>query len=220
MLARLLRFCRAPLPNKLYSLSIFYCKFKGAVYYRLVFKKFGRGSFIRNPSLIWNPQYISVGKGVSVRDGIRLEVVVSSSDRTPDLVIGDDTNIEQNVHVVCHSRVQIGSNVSIAGNCSLADITHPYSNVDDPVKIGARIKDEDSFIEIGNGSFIGFGSVILPNVRIGTSAVIGANSVVGRDVPDNAVAAGAPAVILKQYDTLKGTWVKAVSTGRLDVSGS
>lgn len=217
MLARLLRFWRAPLPNKLYNLSIFYYKFKGVVYYRLVFRKFGCGSFIRKPLLLWNPQYISVGERVSVRDGIRLEVVLSKDGRTPSLVIGNDTNIEQNVHIVCHNRIQIGSNVSITGNCSIADVTHPYSDVNDPDKIGSRTKDEDSFIEIGNGSFIGFGSVILPNVRIGTSAVIGANSVVSHDVPDNAVAAGVPAVILKQYDTVKGTWVKAASTSRFDV---
>ncbi|HZR57824.1 MAG TPA: acyltransferase [Terriglobales bacterium] len=157
--------------------------------------------------LILNPQFVSIGKRVSVRDGIRLEVVRSNDRRIPRLVIDNDTNIEQNVHIVCHSSVHIGRNVSITGNCSIVDVTHPFEDVDDPEKIGVRIRDEDSFVEIGDGCFIGFGSVILPNVRIGKCVVIGANSVVTHDIADYSVAAGAPAVVLKRYDFTKRVWV-------------
>jgi acetyltransferase-like isoleucine patch superfamily enzyme len=205
---KLKRFWRAPFLNKLHSFSIYYYKFKGVAVYRSMFRQFGRGSCIRKPMLITNPGFISIGERVFIRDGARLEVVRSNQRRTPHLIIEDDTLIEQNVHIVCHSRIHIGSNVSITGNCSIVDITHPYSDVRDPLKIGARIQDEDSFVEIGDGSFIGFGTVILPNVRIGTHAVIGANSVVTRDVPDYSVAAGAPAIVFKQYDFTKGEWVR------------
>jgi acetyltransferase-like isoleucine patch superfamily enzyme len=209
MRERFERFWRAPLLNKLHSLSTSYYKLKGVVFYRLVFKKFGKSSYIRKPLLILNPGFICLGDRVSIRDGVRLEVVRSSERRIPELVIENDTNIEQNVHIICHSRVRIGSNVSITGNCSIVDVTHPFSDVQDSRKIGERIQDEDSFVEIGDGSFIGFGSVILPNVRIGTHAVIGANSVVTRDVPDYSVAGGVPAVVLKRYDFAKEAWVKS-----------
>jgi acetyltransferase-like isoleucine patch superfamily enzyme len=195
---KLQRFWRAPFMNKLYYFSTFYYKVKAVVLYRIVFKRFGRGSYIRKPLLILNPGFVSIGERVSILDGVRLEVVFSSDHRIPNLEIGNDTNIEQNVHIVCHSRVQIGANVSITGNCAIVDVTHPFSDTRDPKKIGARIEDEDSFVEIGSGSFIGFGSVILPNVRIGRSVVIGANSVVTQDVPDYSVAAGVPAVILSR----------------------
>jgi len=167
-----------------------------------------------------NPGFITIGERVSIREGVRLEVVRSSELRTPHLVIENDTNIEQNVHIVCHSRVRIGSNVSITGNCSIVDVTHPFSDVHDPKKIGARIQDENSFVEIGDGSFIGFGSVILPNVRIGTYAIIGANSVVAHDVPDYSVAGGVPAVILKRYDFKTQTWVKVSSNSASQVRES
>jgi acetyltransferase-like isoleucine patch superfamily enzyme len=158
--------------------------------------------------LISNSCYISIGERVSIRDGVRLEAIRSSDGRIPHLSIGDDTNIEQNVHIVCQNRVTIGNNVSITGNCAIVDVTHPYPDVSDSKKIGARIRVEDSFVEIGDGSFIGFGSVILPNVRIGTSVVIGANSVVDHDVTDYSVAAGVPAVTLKHYDFAQERWVK------------
>jgi acetyltransferase-like isoleucine patch superfamily enzyme len=205
---RLKRFWDRPLLNKLHDLSNFYYIVKGIVFYRLIFKNFGRGSYIRKPLLILNPHFMSIGKNVSIRDGARLEVVRSGSGRSPQLVIDDDTNIEQNVHIACHCSVHIGSRVSITGNCSIVDVTHPFADVSSADKIGSRIQDEDSFVEIGEGSFIGMGTVILPNVRLGKHAVIGANSVVSRDIPDYSVAAGAPAVVLKQYDFEKETWVR------------
>jgi acetyltransferase-like isoleucine patch superfamily enzyme len=207
MLQKLQQFWNAPYLNKLYGLAIFYYKIKGILLYRILFEEFGERSYILRPLLILNPGHIRIGERVSIGPGIRLEVVRSNSSRIPSLSIESDTNIEQNVHIVCHSRIRIGRNVSVTGNCCIVDVTHPYSNVHDPVKIGAAIKDEDSFVDIGDGSFIGFGSVILPNVRIGVHAVIGANSVVTADVPDYSVAAGAPAIVLKQYDWEKQVWV-------------
>jgi acetyltransferase-like isoleucine patch superfamily enzyme len=211
MWGKVKQFWRAPLLNKAYNLGTLYYTLKGIVLYRSVFKNFGKRSYIRKPLLILNPKFMSIGDRVSIRDGVRLEVVRSSDSGIPSLSIGDDTNIEQNVHIVCHSRVQIGRNVSITGHCAIVDVTHPFEDVNDQRKIGARIISEPSFVEIGDGSFIGYGTVILPNVRLGAYVVIGANSVVSRDVPDYCVAAGAPAVILKRFDWESKRWVRAVS---------
>jgi len=208
---KLQSFWQEPFFNKLNRISTFLYKIKGTLFYRLVFENFGKGSYIRKPQFISNPMFISIGDRVSIRDGIRLEVIQDSKDRNPELFIGDDTNIEQNVHIVCHSRIRIGANVSITGNCSIVDVTHPYSDVCNPIKIGARIQNDDSYVEVGDGSFVGYGTVILPNVRIGMYAIIGANSVVSHDVPDYAVAAGAPARIIKRFDPKRGSWNKVCS---------
>jgi acetyltransferase-like isoleucine patch superfamily enzyme len=63
-------------------------------------------------------------------------------------------------------------------------------------------------VEIGDESWIGENSVILPGVRIGRHCIIGANSVVNKDVPDFSVAAGQPAVIIKRYDYVSKEWIK------------
>jgi acetyltransferase-like isoleucine patch superfamily enzyme len=208
MWKKLKRFWRAPLLNKLHGASNFYYRLKGLILYRLIFGKFGKDSFIRSPLLILHPKYIFIGDRVSIRDGIRLEVIRSSQTRIPNLTIGDETNIEQNVHIVCHNRIRIGNNVSITGHCAIVDVNHPFSEVHEFSKIGSRIKDEDSFVDIGDWTFIGYGSVILPNVKIGAHAVIGANSVVVADIPDYSVAAGSPAVVLKRYDRVRENWVR------------
>ena len=150
--------------------------------------------------LLKNYGNVQLGNHVSICQGIRIEIVYSSAGRKPELRIGDNVNIEQNVHIVCHSRILVGSNVSITGHCAIVDVTHLYQrDFRETEKIGNRILDEDSFVEIGEGAFLGYGCVILPNVKIGSMAVIGANAVVTKNVPDYGIVAGNPAKLLKLY---------------------
>jgi acetyltransferase-like isoleucine patch superfamily enzyme len=164
-----------------------------------MFKAIGRKSVIYRPMLISNGDCISIGDRVSIWDGVRLEAVRDPYGRIPSLTIGSNTNIEQYVHIICHSRVSIGRDVSITGRCAIVDVTHPHRKIGDR-KIGSEIVDDDSFVEIGDGAFLGYGCVVLPNVRIGKRAVIGANSVVTRDVPDFSVVSGNPARIVERYE--------------------
>jgi acetyltransferase-like isoleucine patch superfamily enzyme len=87
--------------------------------------------------------------------------------------------------------------------------------VHDPIKIGKRILDENSFVEIGDGCFLGFGTLIMPNVRIGKYCIIGAHSVVTKDVPDYSVVAGNPACIVRRYDPESDVWKKVDKRGRI-----
>jgi acetyltransferase-like isoleucine patch superfamily enzyme len=188
---------------RIYNLHAFtaraYYQLKGVLFYRFLFKRFGRKSVIRTPLLIAHPEHIEIGDRVRIREGLRLEVVKDGVTSDPLLTIGSDTNIEQNVHIICHCRVKIGSQVSITANCAIVDTAHPYDVPGDSRKIGERISTEPSFVEIGDGCFIGMGATILPNVRIGEKAVIGSNSVVTQDVPAHAVVAGNPARIIRIY---------------------
>ena len=53
---------------------------------------------------------------------------------------------------------------------------------------------------IGDNCFIGFGAIILPNVRIGNNCIIGAGTVVTKSIPDNSIAAGNPCRIIGNTD--------------------
>lgn len=168
-----------------------------ATYYRALFGRLGAGTILYPFNLLLNPQWISIGARSLVRRGCRLEVVLHGQSWTPQLVIGDNVNIEQNVHIVCHDRIVIGDSVSITGHCAIVDVSHPHDAFAQGRKPGDAIDEARSFVEIGAGSFIGFGTVILPNVRIGRGCMIGAGSVVNSDIPDYAVAAGVPARVLR-----------------------
>jgi acetyltransferase-like isoleucine patch superfamily enzyme len=196
-MSRLGRFARLPLYEKLSRLQTAYYRLKTKYFYGPVFKSMGANCIIRRPILLRNCGYTQLGNNVLIRDGVRIEVVLSNPKRTPDLRIGDNVSIEQNVHIVCHSRVIIGSNVSITANCAIVDVTHPFDSMTHIPNIGNRILDEDSYVEIGEGTVLGFGSVVLPNVKIGKMSFVGANSVVTKDIPDYGIAAGVPARLLR-----------------------
>lgn len=205
---RLQEFWEMPPLEKWGFLKFVYHHLKTRLVYRHAFGRMGKRCVIMNPISLHNCRFIHLGDRVRIRDGARIDAVIGTPSRVPKLSIGNDVNIEQNVHIVCHSRISIGDNVSITGNCAIVDVTHPWQDVHDPQKIGQRILDEDSFVEIGDGSFLGFGAVVLPNVRIGKHCVIGANSCVTRSIPDYSVAAGNPAVVIRHYDFSCDAWVR------------
>ena len=92
------------------------------------------------------------------------------------------------------AKVKIGNNVLIAPRVSILASMHNYSDR------SLLIKDQGvkaAEIEIGDDVWIGTGSVIMPGIKIGQGAVIGANSVVNQNIPDYAVAVGIPAKIIK-----------------------
>jgi len=159
--------------------------------------RIGEGSTIFHQDMVRFPHRITIGRRSIIRHGGRIEIVMHGQDPLPWLSIGDDVNIEQNVHIVCHGRIRIGNNVSITGNCAIVDVSHPVDAIERGMKIGDAIDPAPDHVEIGDNCFIGFGSTILPGVTIGENCVIGAGSVVTRDIPSNSIASGSPARVLR-----------------------
>jgi acetyltransferase-like isoleucine patch superfamily enzyme len=72
-------------------------------------------------------------------------------------------------------------------------------------------------VRIGDGSWLGFGSVVLPGADIGRHVVIGANSVVTGTIPDYSVAVGAPAKVIRRHLPDRG-WVNVDDRSNGEVS--
>ena len=165
-------------------------------WHRWRFRRFGPRSFIIDPQQIVNPRYMSLGDRVRIRHQVRLEAL--DSLRKPHLVIGDNCNIEQNVHIICSHSVQIGSDCSITARCAIVDTWHPFTHIGRLAKIGDGLNPEPASVVIGDNCFLGIGAVIQPGVRLGRRCVVGANAVVlAGDYPDGAVLAGVPARLLR-----------------------
>lgn len=188
------------------ALQLAYYRFKARVWYANAFASVGKKAAIYRPLLLSNVRYASLGDRVLIRQGARIELIVTDPGALPKLTIGNDVNIEQNVHIVCGSLIDIQDNVTITGGCGIVDVEHPYEDIHDPVRIGARLRARGNRVVIGEGSFIGFNSIILPNVVIGRHCVVGSHSVVTRDVPDYCVVAGNPAKLIKRYSWQTQTW--------------
>lgn len=79
----------------------------------------------------------------------------------------------------------------------ITDCDHEYRDINVPV-IDQGIVQRGQMVSIGEGSYIGINAVIVGNVKIGKHCVIGANSVVTKDVPDYCVAVGSPAKAIRK----------------------
>ncbi len=164
---------------------------------RPLFGAIGRRTTLYPFAMLVGSEHVRIGSRTLIRRGCRLEIIRHGQPWTPEITIGDDVNIEQNVHIVCHDRIRIGDRVSITAGCAIVDVTHQPGQ---RLRGRSDIDTGRSYVEIGDGSFLGYGAVVLPNVRIGRGCFVGAGSVVTRDLPDHAVAAGVPARVLRLMD--------------------
>jgi acetyltransferase-like isoleucine patch superfamily enzyme len=204
-------FSRQNLELQLDSLGNAFWHARTALFYRWQFRSVGPAAAIRRPVKLSGKRFISIGAGVNIMDGVRIEVLPGGSKRKPRIVIGAGTKIEEFVRILCRGRVLIGSNVTINGRCAILDTTEYVEGFTArPVPFEEAPADY-SFVEIGDDTLIGFGAMIAPNVRIGRHCIIGANSVVTQDVPDYTIAAGSPARLLRRYDADLRCWLPVES---------
>lgn len=174
-----------------------------AIYYKIQFGK------LLLPSYLGKPFYISQhrknilwGKMVRIYPGLRMEII----DRNGKIIIGDNVSIGQNFHITSYKApLTIGNNTTISGNVMINNNDHNYRKINEDVLTQGLSYAET---KIGENCFIGFGSVILPGTKLGNHCIVGANSVVRGEFPDNTVIVGAPARIVKKYDSKIKKWVK------------
>jgi acetyltransferase-like isoleucine patch superfamily enzyme len=165
------------------------------VRWRPRFHSFGWRSRLGRCDMLTNPRSIAIGRNVIIRKGARLEAVSSDTGGGPKLIIGDGTAIQFYFHCGAAGRVTIGRNVLMGGRVYITDHDHSYDEPGLSARESPRLKVAP--VEIGDGAFLGEGCVVLKGVRIGRRAVVAANAVVTRDVPDYTVVAGVPAKPVK-----------------------
>ena len=170
------------------------------------FGAFGEGSLIMwKPTTIFNEQYIQIGSNTLIGPDISLSAGMVPGQEcitNPVVKIGDRCLIGRGSGIVGHFSVEIGNDVWTGHNVYITDQNHGYVDVTRPI---SQQSQPERAVRIGDGSWLGFGSVVLPGVNIGEHCVIGANSVVTRDIPSFSVAVGVPAQVIKRY--VDGSWV-------------
>lgn len=89
----------------------------------------------------------------------------------------------------------IEDNVLIANRVYISDADHIFKNVEVPILTqGDYFKGE---VLLKTGCWVGIGAVIMPGVTIGRNSIVGANSVVTKNVADYTVGAGCPAKVIR-----------------------
>ena len=157
------------------------------------FAAYGERSVIQLPVRLNGVERIAVGSDVFVGAGSWLQVL---DEATVDvaLTLGDGTSIAGSCVLSAVQSVTLGRKVLMARNVYIADHRHAFA--DSAEAVLDQGVTEVAPVEICDGAWLGQNVVVGPGVRIGRGAVVGANSVVLQDVPDHAVAVGAPARVL------------------------
>lgn len=158
----------------------------------------GAGCVIRSHTVIYAGNTIGAGlqtgHHVTIRESNTIGANVSIGTGS---IVEHHVTIEDGVRL--HSRVFVPEYSILEAGCWLGPgVT--VTNARYPISRGAKERLEGAIIE--RGAIIGAGAVLLPGVRIGARALVGAGSVVTRDVPPGMVVIGNPARIIKRIDEI------------------
>ncbi len=145
-------------------------------------------------------QYISFGDNVYIGKNMVLTAWDKHGNQTftPEIVIGNNTQIGRDCHITAIDSIKIGDNVLMGMKITITDNSHGKAEfIDLKSSPSERHLYSRGEVVVGNSVWIGDKATILPGVKIGENSIIGANSVVTKDVPRNCVVVGNPARIIK-----------------------
>lgn len=188
--------------------------FLKGLYYKSIFERFGHGSNIDNPLYLMGAKNISIGANSTIRYKTWLAALPLTGRRQErcQSKIGNSCSIGHFNEIFATNSIVIEDGVLTADRVYIADNSHEYSDISLPIRI-QPVRQLTSVV-IGAGSWIGVGACVI-GASIGKHCVIGANSVVTRDIPDYSVAVGAPAKVIKRYNFSTQRWERTNSNGQL-----
>ncbi|MCL6261551.1 sugar O-acetyltransferase [Aquiflexum sp. TKW24L] len=138
-----------------------------------------------------------IGKGVWIEGPFHC-------DYGKHISIGENTFINTNAVFLDCNRIDIGKNVLIGPNVQIYTATHPISAteriVQNPEPNQAPYKTKALPVRIGDNCWIGGNTIILPGITIGNNVTVAAGSLVTKDIPDNKLAMGSPAKIIRDLE--------------------
>jgi len=174
-----------------------------SIYVSKRLKSVGNSFQINFPSYLMGGKKIIVGKNVYIDRSARIEAWEKYRGRffRPQIIIGNDVCINPHCHIGAINKIVIHDGVLIGEYVLITD--HFHGKIENKV-LSVRPKDRELYskgeVIIGKNVWIGEKVSILPGVEIGENAIIGANSVVTKSIPANAVVGGNPARIIKILD--------------------
>lgn len=127
-------------------------------------------------------------------------------DYGKNISIGNNSIININCTFIDCNKIEIGNNVLIASNVQIYTATHPVNTMERLVDKWDEKSGQAFFrtyalpVKIEDNVWIGGGVIILPGITIGKNSVIGAGSIVTKDIPTNCVAVGSPCRVIKQLN--------------------
>ena len=192
---------------KRYSLSQLIFLVYSKVRTMLTFKD---AKIIRFPIDIRGKKYIKVSKGFTTGVGCRIEAYPKTDKKV--LLFGENFQMNDYVHITAMQSVKIGNNVLLASKIYISDCSHgTYSgneNDSHPDSIPHERPLSSKPVAIEDNVWLGEFVSVLPGVTIGKGSIVGANSVVSKNLPPYVIAVGTPAKPIKKFNFETNKWEK------------
>lgn len=152
--------------------------------FRFIKRCAGSGTIAEPDTRIVNSANVQIGQNCLIREGVYIRAGAQGK-----VVLGDGAALNSFCRIFGHGTVEIGEDAQVGPGTLITTTDHDYEG-----NLESRYKS----IRIGSGCWIGGNASILPGVEIGDGTVVGAGSVVNKDLPPKVVAAGVPARVVKQ----------------------
>jgi acetyltransferase-like isoleucine patch superfamily enzyme len=176
-------------------------------YCRLLFRlkgiHLGKGSrFIGVPlTYLYPGSQITLGDNLEVRTavisnfiGLNRRSIIATHDENARIVLGNQCGLS-GVVIGAKESIILGNRVMVGANVLITDFDwHSL----DPSQRSAGVSSHSKPVIIEDNVFIGYSTTVLKGVHIGKNAVIGANSVVTKDIPANSIAVGNPCKVVSK----------------------
>lgn len=170
---------------------------------------FPRARLVRFPIYVRGRSSMDLGEGLTTGVNVRLDAFAPRGS-PPVLQIGRNVQLNDAVHIGAIHQVIIGDHALIASRVFITDHNHGSYHGHDAASAPDIHPADRSLssrpVRIGCNVWLGEQVCILPGVTVGDGAIVGANSVVTRDIPPNSIAAGNPARVIRTFDPLTKTW--------------
>ncbi|NJL78010.1 MAG: acyltransferase [Richelia sp. RM2_1_2] len=182
-------------------------------FYRSIFRSLGKQVYLQDSVEFINTNCIEIGNGVQILRGANINAIGHPNNK---ISIGDGVQIQQGVdiralndtHIKIEQDTFIGPYVCIAGpgnikigkNCLIAAHSGLFANnhnFTDPFEYIAKQGITSKGIVIEDDCWLGHNVTVIDGVTIGKGCVIGAGSVVTKDIPPYSIAVGTPAKVVK-----------------------
>ena len=167
-----------------------------------VFASDGDNAYIMSNIYVRGGQKIIIGNNFYCYWGVRIETYSCHNGMkfNPQIIIGNNVSINPDCHIGAINRIEIHDGVLMASRVFITDHFHGKINREELlVSPQKRILFAKGTVIIKKNAWLGEGVAVMPGVTIGENSVIGANAVVTKDIPDNSIAVGIPAKVIKQF---------------------
>ena len=171
---------------------------------------FPKARIIRFPIDIRGKKFIQVSKGFTTGVGCRIEAYPKTDKKV--LFFGENFQMNDYVHITAMESVKIGNDVLLASKIYISDCSHgSYSgdeNDSHPDSIPHDRPLSSKPVAIEDNVWLGEFVSVLPGVTIGKGSIVGANSVVSKNLPPYVIAVGTPAKPIKKFNFETNKWEK------------